>query len=353
MLATQIGAQNQPGDVSLVLDLMANHAPPPASFALVRGLGEGLQRAGTSLIRATSGADWVFEGAQKFAVDTAASEADRLQAVQVLAAAPYKQSSPTLLSLIDGEQSVAVQIAALNTLGKFSYPEVPHEIVKRWSKFSKRLRAESLSVLLARTDRMGVLLNAIETGAIKMDDLSSTQIKFLRTSRDKYVQELASRVLGTVIVKTRQQVVESYQPALNLKGDAAAGKKIYQERCSSCHRLGGEGFALGPDLVTVKTTGKEKMMANIIDPNLEVAPQYVAFEIETKDGESYLGIIASESATSVIVRQAFGKDTSILRSNIRGMRSQGQSLMPEGLESGLSQQDVANLLEFVSTADAK
>ena len=122
--------------------------------------------------------------------------------------------------------------------------------------------------------------------------------------------------------------------------------------CASCHRLGGNGYALGPDLVTVKNTGKEKMLVNILDPNREVAPNYLAFEIETKDGESAVGMIASESTSSITVRQAFGKENVILRSDMKSRRSLGQSLMPEGLEQGLTPQDFANLLEYISTAEA-
>ena len=42
-----------------------------------------------------------------------------------------------------------------------------------------------------------------------------------------------------------------------------------------------------------------------------------------------------------------------MRSKLKSMQSQGQSLMPEGLEQGLTPQDFANLLEYIATADAK
>jgi putative heme-binding domain-containing protein len=93
-------------------------------------------------------------------------------------------------------------------------------------------------------------------------------------------------------------------------------------------------------------------LISILDPSREVAPQYIAYAIDTKDGESCVGIIAHESPASITVRQAYGKDEVIDRANIKGMKSQGQSLMPEGLEQGLGQQDLANLLEYISTANA-
>nr|WP_237712362.1 c-type cytochrome [Pedosphaera parvula] len=183
-------------------------------------------------------------------------------------------------------------------------------------------------------------------------DLTTAQIKFLRNHHDAEVHKLAAKVFANFKEKKRQDVIDAYQSALNLNGEAAKGKEIYLQRCSSCHRLGGNGYQLGPDLVTVKNTGKEKMLVNILDPNREIAPAYIAFQIETKDDESLVGIIASETTSSITVRQAFGKEDNLMRSKIKSMQSQGQSLMPEGLEQGLTPQDFANLLEYISTADA-
>jgi putative heme-binding domain-containing protein len=52
----------------------------------------------------------------------------------------------------------------------------------------------------------------------------------------------------------------------------------------------------------------------------------------------------------VTLRQAFGVDTTVPRAQIKSMRSQGASLMPEGMEEGLKPQDLADLLEFIASA---
>ena len=143
-------------------------------------------------------------------------------------------------------------------------------------------------------------------------------------------------------------MINAFQPALNLQGNSAHGKTIYLERCSSCHRYDNEGYALGPDLVTVKNSGKEKLLKNILDPNSEVAPNFKAFEIETTNDESYIGLVTNETAASVTLRQAFGKENVILRPQIKKLQSQEQSLMPEGLEAGLTPQDLADLLYYIS-----
>ena len=93
-------------------------------------------------------------------------------------------------------------------------------------------------------------------------------------------------------------------------------------------------------------------MVNVLDPNREVAPQFQAYEVELKDGDDLIGIIANENANSVTIRQAFGKEDVVLRSNIAKIRNQQMSLMPEGVEAGMQHQDMADLLEYITTADA-
>ena len=75
----------------------------------------------------------------------------------------------------------------------------------------------------------------------------------------------------------------------------------------------------------------------------------MAYLVETKSGESLVGIV-TDTASGVTVRKPFGKDTVVLRSDIKRIESQHISLMPEGVEDGMKPQDMADLLEFIFTA---
>ena len=147
--------------------------------------------------------------------------------------------------------------------------------------------------------------------------------------------------------------MKTFLSALQLKGNPEAGKAIYQQRCASCHRAGKEGSAVGPDLVTIKNTGREKLLINILDPNREVPANYLAYQVETKAGDSLFGILARENNASVTLRQAFEKEEVVSRSSILSMKNQGQSLMPEGLEAGLEAQGMADLLEYIESLGSK
>ncbi len=349
-IATIIGAQNNPRIVKSVLDTLRSRRDAEFVFPLIRALGDGLQRAGSSLAKADTQGSLKpqFAQAARLAADPQTPEATRAEAVQLLGLTSYTESGATLLALLGGNEPPALQSTALATLARFPEPSLGGELTKRWSGFSARLKSEALTALLARPERTGALLAALEGGVIKPAELSSTQTKPLLAHRDAAVRERATKLLGTAIA-SRDSAVKSFLPALELRGDAAKGKTLYTERCLSCHRAGAEGFALGPDLVTVKNTGAEKLLVNILDPNREVAPQFLAFTVETKDDESLAALIANETTTHVTLRMANGIEKTLPRTAIRGMKSSGQSLMPEGLEAGLTQQQFADLLQFILT----
>ncbi len=346
-LVEVLGARNRTNEVAAVLGFVAK-AEPAVAFTLVHALGEGLQRSRGRLEAAQL--QPLFARATRLADDASAAETTRVQAVELLALTSYAESGGRLLGLLDESQPQAVQLAAIRTLGRFDDAAVGRELAARWTSLTPRLRAAVLPVLVARPERAAELLTAVEAGAIRNTDLTSTQIDFLMNHRDEGIRQRAVKLLSGQATTERQEIIDALRPALALPGDAARGKAIFVERCSSCHRLGGEGYPLGPDLVSVRNAGKEKLLTSIVDPSREVLPQYLAFEIETKDAESLLGIVANETASSVTLRQAYGKETVILRANIAAMQSRGKSLMPDDLQAGLTPQGITDLLEFVGTA---
>ncbi len=104
--------------------------------------------------------------------------------------------------------------------------------------------------------------------------------------------------------------------------------------------------------MTVRTSGNDKLLASILDPNAEVAPQYIGFQVELRDGDTLSAIIANETPSHVTLRMGGGEERLVPRSQVLRMASSGGSLMPEGLASGLTAQSLADLIQFVSAAEA-
>jgi len=128
---------------------------------------------------------------------------------------------------------------------------------------------------------------------------------------------------------------------------------VFKKTCSVCHQVGGVGHRVAPDLASVKNKSYADLLISILDPNREAQPNFNVYTVVTDQGQTFTGIIAAETANSVTIRRAESKEDVILRSNIEDLISTGVSLMPAGLEKDLSQQDLADVIEFIKTMKAQ
>ena len=150
----------------------------------------------------------------------------------------------------------------------------------------------------------------------------------------------------------RAKIIKKYQSSLGIRGNAQRGREIFEQRCVSCHRLGGVGLNIGPDLKSIRANGPEKLLVSLIDPNREVAPEYLMQKVySARQDETILGTIKFMSDVGILMRLPDGSDHQLVRSSGDKIESTGLSFMPTGLESGLSLVQMADLLEWVLKAD--
>ena len=79
-------------------------------------------------------------------------------------------------------------------------------------------------------------------------------------------------------------------------------------------------------------------------------PNFVQNTVEDRQGRVFNGLIASQIPTSITLNGGQGATDTILRTDIKEMVSSGLSLMPDGLEAAINQQDMADLIAFLQSA---
>jgi putative heme-binding domain-containing protein len=88
-------------------------------------------------------------------------------------------------------------------------------------------------------------------------------------------------------------------------------------------------------------------MLSILDPNRAVDSNYFSYSLVTSSGKVHTGLVASETPTAVSLRQPEGKSVRVLRGDIEVLKSNGVSLMPEGLEKNVTLAQMSDLLSFL------
>ena len=191
------------------------------------------------------------------------------------------------------------------------------------------------------------LLDAIERKTIAAVELDpATRDALLHLSHES-LRKRAEALLAGASATDRSAVVARYQEALRLVGNAERGSALFVKNCQTCHQLRGQGHRVGPDLSGIAGRSPSVLLSDILDPNRDVAPDFMAVNLATERGEVASGLLAEETASSLKLRKAEGVEETILRSEVAELRSTGRSLMPEGLEQSLNLQEMADLLAFL------
>ena len=352
-LANMIGKTGKALAIDQVIDSIATTRFSQNSEKLLIALGEGLQSAKLEFNQVDSNNRLApfFAKAIKTITDSDAQEMARISAIKLLALDNSNNSTSAIRQIIsDTNASDSIRSQAINALNS----DNGEALIENWPGFSQNIKTAAIAALSSHTPNAYALLQAIQSGTIPQSDIPLSAAAMLRNHSDSKVKALAAKALPIHEAISRQTIVERYQSALKLTGDKQRGKVVFtNSACFTCHQTPeADGFAVGPDLTTFKNAGNESIIKNLFDPNAEVAPQYQAFAFSLTNGESLSGIIAHEDTRDVTIRMVGGAEKTVSRKEIAGMKSLGQSLMPEGMESILTNQDVADLLSYISTAES-
>src|SRR5262249_55507579 len=130
-------------------------------------------------------------------------------------------------------------------------------------------------------------------------------------------------------------------------GSPKAGKAIFSQQCSRCHKLFGEGGEVGPDLTSFNRNDLNTMLLSIIHPSAEIREGYNTNIVITNDGRTITGTLAEQDAQTITLHTTEGASVSIPRSDIEEMEVSKQSMMPEGLLSKYSDQRLRDLFAYL------
>ena len=152
----------------------------------------------------------------------------------------------------------------------------------------------------------------------------------------------------------RQKVIDEYAPALSAAGDRKHGEAVFGEHCATCHRVGTSpvGHDIGPNFLTVRDWSRENLVAAILDPDRTVEPRYLAYTATLRDGAVYTGLLTVDSAAAVTIKTLDDADHVLPRADLKSLASTNHSLMPQGFETALTPEDLADLMAFIQNPTA-
>jgi putative heme-binding domain-containing protein len=138
---------------------------------------------------------------------------------------------------------------------------------------------------------------------------------------------------------------------MKLKGDANKGQGMFmQAGCVACHQVKGQFINFGPDLSQIgNKLSQDGLFTAVLYPSAAVEHSFGGLSVITKEGQTAMGYVISETADEVTLRINGGASMPIKKFSIVKKEELKDSLMPPGLASAIGPQGLADLVAYLQT----
>ena len=290
--------------------------------------------------------------ARALLANAAAKPELRLSMIQLLGELGDSTDGGRLLKLI-GEAPEPLQLAALDALPSFDLPELAAQLLQRYPKLDERVRARVGQVLLSRKAWAQEILREVDAGRLPANEFGVAQLRVVTLHEDKELNDLVRKHWGSISGGTAEEKLAEMRRLNNDlnagPGVPTHGKEVFTRACAVCHTLFGEGGKVGPDLTLANRSDREFLLGSLVDPSAAIRKEYLAYEVETKDGRMLSGVIADQSGGNLTLAISTGERTVVPQAQVVSLRESAVSLMPEGLVKPLKPQELRDLFSYLQS----
>jgi putative membrane-bound dehydrogenase-like protein len=326
--------------------------------AILEGLSQGLPKAGVKSLADFASTPppakddprteipGLLDRAGKIIADASLPDDLRIASMPLLSQQPYEAAAPVLKELVSGKQPAAISRAAFAIIRRHGAKKTAPLLYEILPTANPTLRQDIIVMLGNDPGTLPDMLQRMDRGEVPKSLVDAeSRWRFLQ-SKDPTIKGLADKLFDRP-ADDRAGVIKTYLPSADAKGNSVKGKELFTQLCSTCHTYQGHGSSVGPDISDVRAKDKRALINDILDPNRMIEARWSAYMVKTKDGRSLSGIIDSETPSAVVLKMPGGVSETISRADITAMESHDASLMPVGLEGGITVEQMADLLAFL------
>lgn len=274
----------------------------------------------------------------------------RFRLMEALGETDNPEAGRLLAEIIGRHEDSEVTRRALAGLQRFDDAEIGRAVAQEIPKMDAESQVMAINYLASRPTSTRALLDLIAAKQLDAKKIPQDIVAKVRVN----VPAEAVKIWGAEKRQTTGEMqVEIDRIAKILEsgsGSPYEGIKVFSMTCASCHRLFGQGGQIGPDLTAFKRDDLPNMLLNIVNPNAEIREGYVNYIVTTKDDRTLTGFLADEDKQVVVLRGIDGVNVTLARAEIAEMKPAGFSIMPEGLLSGLADQQLRDLFAYLRSA---
>jgi putative membrane-bound dehydrogenase-like protein len=266
------------------------------------------------------------------------------------------KQSPSILSLLHSLlDDSAMRESAIQALAVYADETTPRLLVERYGKFTTDEKSAAISTLSARPEYALALLDAVEKKIVPRQDLNAFMVRQLLALKHPKVTERVNQVWGALrspsadkaahLTKLKKQL----EPAALTQANLAQGRALFTKHCAACHKLFGEGGAIGPELTGSQRTNLDYLLENMLDPSAVVPREYQVQIVVTSGGRTITGIVKEETERALTV-QTQNEVIIVPKDEIEVRRQSNLSMMPEGVIEQLRPDELRDLVAYLASS---
>jgi putative membrane-bound dehydrogenase-like protein len=285
----------------------------------------------------------------KFAADDQPA-ATRLEALDALVA--FRDPAlAAMLAKVTASGSPDFLARLLPLLGRSEDPRIAEVVLAAYPRLAGEIQPLAIDLLLEREPWARKLLNAVLAGKLPRSTLSANHLRKILESNDREALWAVEKAWGTIRAERspeREQVVRAMGQYLRENpGNAASGQAVFQKLCIQCHTIYGAGAAVGPDLTSNGRGSFDQLLASVFDPSLVIGAAYQTTTVVTEDGRNLTGLVTEDNDRRIVLVLPGGAREIVPRNDVKYTRTSKLSMMPEGIETILERQELADLFAFL------
>ena len=278
----------------------------------------------------------------------AQARADALTALDSLREKDTRQIAEAALA----DDAPAVRVAARNVLARIE-PEAAIPLLAAATAGDVTAERQAALAKLGQLEQQA----AAEALAAALDRLlagdwpADSRLDLLAAAGGRNEGDIKERLARYESQRAKDDPLAAWLECLE-GGESERGRTIFFERtqvsCVRCHKIGGTGGEVGPDLSKIAADKKrDYLLEAFVLPSKTIAKNFESVVIRDLDGVTHTGVLKQETDKAVTVMTAEGKLLTIDKENIEA-RKPGKSAMPEDLTKHLTKFDIRDLVEFLA-----
>jgi putative heme-binding domain-containing protein len=253
--------------------------------------------------------------------------------------------------VLDGSETVAMRQVAARQLGAEGTPSA-RDALARAVAIAPASLAQPLAVALASTpEGADTLLSLAGSGKASPRLLQDKPVvERLKASAvhdvDRRVAEL-TRGLPTSDDALKQLIDRVATGYATSAPSTEQGAAIFRKACVHCHRLGGEGGKIAPQLDGMAQRGIDRLLEDILDPHRNVDEAFRMTTVTTADGRLLSGLKLRDEGGDLVLADTTGQEVRIASADIDETAISPLSPMPSNVVDQVGEENLPHLLRHL------